>query len=238
MSKQEFVFHIVDTLVNAGVSVYGECISTCYRATVLGTEEIPKSIDCFISKSGPAVYMCRVIDNKRVYMSGVMHHANGNVTYAVRSPCSTYHILVNFLCDVVQDPLAKFKCESLILDKDGYRIANNAYPISEVLQEIEDKKAVITPNIDLRKNIKKIKHMFEMGWSVIEPGCVSVDSCRCTGHEHKSECYKADTCVICCDDLTDQCIQRTCCKVSYHSGCYMAMRSHTGLCPGCRTIIH
>jgi len=141
-----------------------------------------------------------------------------------------------------------FRCNALILDKLGYRVSKklggvsffeNMELLTDILGEVKAKLAIRPSIRDYRYDCnidKRTAKMLNKGWVVMEDGCSVVKPCTCPkGKSHADSCYMSDVCSICLSDLDKDSFQRDCCNISYHSTCYLRMRSETAsTCPGCR----
>jgi len=146
-----------------------------------------------------------------------------------------------------------YRCNALIMDKNGFRPSNVFFTedashvekqvlLCEILQEVIEKRAVrqwAWSRVDAQDKVQmsRLEKMYKHGWIVSERECITLCPCTCEVATHRSSCYKADVCVICCDDLDIDSFKQPCCSVSYHSACYMTMKQKalSAECPGCRT---
>jgi len=228
----------------------------------VGRFDFPNDIDCFIPDSNQGrmqelireTTVFRVINTKSVnkYTELLAGSKVKTVKFTVRPHVPDYveraigdtlDVDIDFVFGLGgRDPPFKtvdFRCNGLILDQTGYRISKvfmeyfNPFDrvelLTEILKEVVEYKAVTHNIVSFTPEFKRrTQKMLENNWIVMEKMCYVFTP----GEEEKD-----DTCAICCDSLPIEAIRRGCCKTSYHSGCYMAMRAKFGVCPGCKADI-
>lgn len=264
--KKQFDFH-------------GEEDVSVLAPTLAGRFDIAGDIDCFHHGDNTDVIIA-VFKKLGLYVARTKYTTNNYkrfpawlppnfrlVTYTVRpgmsSECvrnmvgTTFDVNIDFmyaLGDRDKDPSTvlelDFRCNGLIMDKHGYRVAaafncttafDRQETLNTILKEIVDNKAIKYMVLDNKTAADKkfqarVKKMVKKGFIVTDYTCDMVEPCTCAKDKnHLDTCFHSDLCTICLDDLNQDCIKMKCCKASYHSKCYMKMRgSKVTVCPVCR----